>query len=595
MQGPIFILRHQGSAIHRFRKYKPGLPILTPNHMNHAAIPARPALHPVRLFRQRQATAFISWLTLLSFLHLITGCNNYYRTQGKDVNPDNVTRLAESKVFFLHQGSLVWRLQNPRLNGEVLEGLKEEIPDTLARYKTPVSGTSPRYKLRDKSLVMNLVHVYINEYQLGTGKQVGIPLSAIQRIDLVEKDKNKTTLSHVVGGVGIAVGALAVLGIIVLLTKSSCPFVYAHDGNQYQFVGETYGGAIFAPLERNDYMPLPDIQPRRNRYQLKITNELKERQYTNLAELWVVQHDVQTKVLLDKYGQIQTLTNLQAPAKAFSSGGADCSRQLMASDKNAFLFNEQVSGTAFNSVVLTFDKPEEAGTGKLVLRAQNSLWLDYLYGEFASKFGVYYTKWVANQKKLPAHSINQWLLDQGIPLKVYVETGQGWQLVDYIPSIGPLAARDLVVPVDLSKVLSRQIRVKLEAGFMFWELDYAAMDFSLNQPVKLEKCRPQSALDEKGVEQKRTLSDDDALYLTQLRPGTEVTLMYQTELPEADSHSHRTAFLRTKGYYEHIRSYEGLPNLPELYAFRKPGRFTEFSKEKYLETTREISLATTNP
>ena len=50
-------------------------------------------------------------------------------------------------------------------------------------------------------------------------------------------------------------------------------------------------------------------------------------------------------------------------------------------------------------------------------------------------------------------------------------------------------------------------------------------------------------------------------------------------------------FLRTKGYYEHIRDFPGLPNLPELYGFKKPGRFVEFSKEKYRAATQEITPA----
>jgi hypothetical protein len=44
-----------------------------------------------------------------------------------------------------------------------------------------------------------------------------------------------------------------------------------------------------------------------------------------------------------------------------------------------------------------------------------------------------------------------------------------------------------------------------------------------------------------------------------------------------------TAFLRTKGYYEHVREYEGVPDMVELSEFRKPGRFIEFSKEIYTE------------
>ena len=59
----------------------------------------------------------------------------------------------------------------------------------------------------------------------------------------------------------------------------------------------------------------------------------------------------------------------------------------------------------------------------------------------------------------------------------------------------------------------------------------------------------------------------------------------------AAANTRRTAFLHTKGYYEHSREFSGLPNLPELYAFKKPGRFVEFSKEQYRAATRAITPA----
>ena len=182
-----------------------------------------------------------------------------------------------------------------------------------------------------------------------------------------------------------------------------------------------------------------------------------------------------------------------------------------------------------------------------------------------------------------------------MPLKVYVETTHGWQLVEHIPLVGPLAARDLLVPLDLTNVASSQVRVKLEAGFMFWGLDYAALDASPDQPTTLEKCPPQSALDEKGQDQRANLAADDAQYLRQPHPGMEVTLSYQPQLAAPAAQSQRSAFLHTKGYYEHIRHYEGLPNLPELYGFRKPGRFMEYSKEKYYDTARQLNLTAMQP
>ena len=544
--------------------------------------------------RQPPVARAVAWFLLVALLPLHMGCS-YYSTRNREVTAPGLTALANAKVFVVHQGDETWQLVSPRFNGEALEGLKAAPYSQLAQYsQPPASGTSARYNALDAKVVLNVVHLYVTEHQQGTGQQVRIPLSAVQRLDLVEKDSGRTTASYLLVGLGVAAGVFVIVGIIALLLKSSCPFVYAHDGHGYRFVGEAYGGAIFAPLERDDYLPVPNIRAQGRQYRLKLTNELQERQYTNLAELWVVAHPATTQVLLDQRGGVHTIARPQAALSAVTMAGADCAPQLAAADQRAFFFNDEMAGPAVRSLTLAFPKPAAVHTAKLVLRAKNSLWLDYLYGEFAKKFGSYYTEWALQEKQLPAATINQWMRDQGMPLKVYVETVRGWRLVENIPLVGPLAARDLVVPLDLTDAAPGPVRVKLEAGFMFWEVDYAALDASPDQRVTIEKCRPQTAPDEHGLDQRDNLAAADAQYLEQPHPGMEVTLNYQCQLVAPATQPLRSVFLRTKGYYEHIRHYEGLPNLPELYAFRKPGRFMEFSREKYYETTQQLNLTALN-
>lgn len=542
-----------------------------------------------RLRRPAVARCF-TWLVLVGLLTLHLSCS-YYATKSQAVNSPTLTTLADSKVFLVHQGNLTWQLLSPRLNGEVLEGVMVEPHQQLAAYsQAPLDGSSKRYRTLDHKVVLNLVHVYISEYELGEAQLMRIPVAAIQRIDLVEKDTGRTTASYLLGGLGVTAGVFVIVSVVALALKSSCPFVYAHDGTQYRFVGEAYAGAIFAPLERDDYLPLPGIEPRQQEYRLKLTNELQERQHTNVAELWVVAHPARTKVLLDQRGGVHTVAQPVPAASVVSAAGASCTQQLATPDHHAFLFNEDVAGAGSSSLTLTFERPAPTRTAKLVLRAQNSLWLDYLYGEFAKKFGAYYNDWARQEKQLPGATINHWMREQGMPLKVYVATTYGWQLVEQLPLVGPLAARDLLVPLDLTDVPSGPVRVKLEAGFMFWELDYAALDSSPDQPTTLEKCRPHGAMDENGQDQRDQLAADDAQYLKQPRPGMEVTLSYRSNLAAPAGQPQRSVFLRTKGYYEHIRHYEGAPNLLELYAFRKPGRFMEFSKEQYHRTAQQLNL-----
>ena len=555
--------------------------------MNHSLLSAPLRVGLLHLLRRPAVARAGCWLLLLALLPVHLGCQSYYRTRSREVNAPTLTTLASSKVFVVHQGNFTWQLVSPQLKGETLEGLKGELYAQLAEYDVaPFGGGSTRYRLQDKKLVMNLVHVYISEFQSGENQQVRIPLSAIQRIDLIEPDTGRTAASYTLGAVGVAAGVIALLTIIAFLTKSSCPFVYAHDGQQYRFVGEAYSGAIFAPLERDDYLPLPGIRPHDGQYLLKLSNELQERQFTDLAELWVVTHPAGTQVLLDQRGAVHTLAQPAAPLSAVSAAGHDATAQVQAADRSVFLFNEDLP--AANGLTLTFDRPAQARTAKLVLRAQNSLWLDYLYGEFAKKFGAMYPAWARHEKTLPAEALHRWLREQELPLRVSIDTGHGWRPVENIPMVGPLAARDLVVPLDLVDVAGPQVRVRVEAGFMFWELDYAALDTSPAAPTAVAKSSSQAAVDEKGLDQRRSLAAADGQPLQQLRPGTQVTLTFPAgAAPAGTQHS---AFLRTRGYYEHIRSYEGLPDLPELYAFRKPGRFVEFSKERYREATRQLNL-----
>jgi hypothetical protein len=550
----------------------------------------RPVSGPLFGFYRSWVRPAVAWMLLATTSLSINSCN-YYRAREKGVSPETVNMLADSKMFVVHQGTATWQLYQPRLNGNALEGTIDGLNQRLTPYReAPAKGLSPRYKSGQRSTTLNIVHIYLTNSDSLSAGPASIPLTTIQRLELLEQDTGKTVASYVATGVGITLGVVAVLTVIVGLLKSSCPFVYAHDGHEYRFVGEAYGGAIFAPAERHDYLPLPSIRPVEGQYQLKISNELKERQYTNLAELWVVQHDIATQVLLDQRGQVQTVQAPQPPIQAQSPSGRSYVTQLHATDHHAVLFDEETPGNGANELVMTFVRPVTARRGKLVLHAQNSLWLDYLYGEFIKKFGGAYNNWAAQQKTQPAAINQQWTMDQFIPLHVYVENGQTWQLVETIPTVGPLAARDMVVPLDLPTSSSRQVRIKLACGFMFWEVDYAALDCSANEPVQLEKCAPKVALTEQGRDVHQQLLLDDSLYLKQLHPGAVVSLRYDPRLPAPGTGERRTAFLHTKGYYEHVREFSGLPDVPALLAFRQAGRFVEFSKEKYREAARSSAL-----
>ncbi|CAN5369165.1 hypothetical protein BH23BAC1_BH23BAC1_31540 [soil metagenome] len=526
----------------------------------------------------------ISWILLCSFLNLAVGCH-YYKTKNVPAGTTEIKQFKEdNRYFILHHGNNAWHISDLVLNEDQKEltGILETLPENHQTYQKTNTRGATRYKIKEGNSKFNEVHLYTSEYAEGDNSRVTVPVSEIEKIEIYDKDIGTTVAAYTFSTLGIVAAAFVIFGIIVALTKSSCPFVYTSNGNSYQFAGEMYAGAIYSSLERDDFLPLPDFKPVNGEYLLKISNELLERQYTNLAKMMIIDHPKNSQVLIDKAGDIQTIVNPEPPIKANSAKNMNYLNQVLRTDNSSYLFNEENAVEMnLSSLALSFKYPGDAKTGKLILNVKNSFWLDYIYGKFYEQFGSYYNKFAEMQKKVPARKNIQWSLDQGIPLSVYLETENVWEFVDYFNVIGPLASRDLVMPVDLSGVKGDEIKIKLECGFMFWEIDYAAIDFSENLPVNVSHLSPSSAIDEKGNDVAAMLAESDDQYLNQPEVGNEAILKYAALNSKAEHQ--QSVFLHSRGYYEYIRDYKGKPDFIYLNSFKRKGAFTEFSKNRYNE------------
>ena len=391
-----------------------------------------------------------------------------------------------------------------------------------------------------------------------------------------EPDTGKKVLSII----GFTVATLAVIAIIYVATKSSCPFTYIKEGNAYVFTGELYPGAILPSLERTDYLPLPNFTAQNEEYELKITNELLEIQYTDLAQLVVVNHSPSQEVLLDQNGKPHTIAKKEAPEQISSNNHSVAIKPCLEKDTNAYLFDEEsFTDKGTNNIVLTFDNNTPSNQAKLVLSAKNSLWFDYVYGKFNEQFGSYYKQFQKQQRNVPAEKNIQWRDDQGIPLSVFVKSDNKWVLVEKINPVGPMAFRDLIIPIDLKKINTPKIEIKLECGFMFWEVDYAAIDYSKDLPLSMQYVNPASAIDENGKNVTHLLDKEDKNYLIQPNIGNEVVIKYPVKSPQKGEK--QTVFLKNRGYYEYIRNYKGMPNITKLKAFREKGALSQYSKEEF--------------
>lgn len=521
------------------------------------------------------------------FLMLVNtiGCNYYKVKTGTAKDIPSIKDIGKVyKVMVIHAGERVYFLRNMQVDSVNISGKLEETNPEVFFYDE--NNWKNRYKSEEKN-VLNEVHFYLSVNELDTSRTT-IALKDIKEIRIIEKDTGRTAASYVFGTIGVAAGVFVVAIVIALLTKSSCPYVYVNDGEGYVFEGETFGGAIAPNLERDDYMPLPDIQAKDRAYKIRISNELLEKQYTDLAELMVINHPKNQKVLLDKNGQPQLISNTVNPITATSSNGNNLMTALQKKDANVFFFNDQ--NYSQNSITLKFKKPINSTTGKLVLNGKNTLWFDYLFGEFIGKFGTSYNRWMDQQAKLPTAERLQKIKENEFPLSIYIKKNGKWVFVDDLLTVGPLATRDFVIPIEMADIQGDEVEIKVETGFMFWEMDYAGMDFTSQKPMSMDIIKPVMAVGTGARNWTSALKEADKKYMVQDSIG-QITEITYPSVKHRDDEA-QTVFLHTRGYYTLIRNFEGLPHIVELNKFKTPGYFSDFSRMRYLNTLdKEENLA----
>ncbi len=514
---------------------------------------------------------------------LLLACNHYYKaTQAKPRDNMEKKQLIDSlgtngRYFILRSGAKAYAMSNISLTSDQssLTCVLGE-PDFDHRLHL-VKGKNGKLQYNKNVLndlsVLNEVHFYIVPDTLAVPGRYTLALDRIQKIEVIEKDQKRTTNSYVIGAIGYTVLAISVAGLIIAATKSSCPFVSAYDGEQFTLQGEIYGGAIYPQLARHDYMPLKMAPLADGSLQLKISNELREHQYTDVAELWVITHDKGTKVVADEQGNLYQTSRLKTPIVAHLNGNKDVTQGLQKAGDNALVYmNDTTFTNASNEIIMQFDKQPGSENARLMLSLKNSYFLDLLYGELAKGFGNYYPTYIRQQQKKPAAELLQWVKDQNILLEVSVKTTGGWKKVADLTTIGPLATRDIVVPISLPTDTSAFTAIKLSSGFMFWEIDYAAIDFSDKNNYSVQKLLPSKATDEAGKNVLPFLRAEDASYLSQPDIGNTATIVYKAGQLKDDTKT-RSYILHSKGYYEHIRSFTNEPDLIFLTQFKKPGAF----------------------
>lgn len=522
-------------------------------------------------------------LLLMGLFNIIPGCF-YYKvvSNSNPRNQDISKNLKGGKVFVIHSDTNAFGWKDVYMAGDSLKGVAFTDHYTSPDLRNKKGMKTKRYRVKKgEQAILNEVHLFLRPGAvLGEGNS-SFFINDLVKYDLYVRDTFRNVVSWITGGTVLFLGAYVLSVVIIigiaLLTGGSCPFIYTNSVDGYAFAGEIYSGAIYAPLERHDYLILPEIAGENGILKLKMTNELPEIQYTNLAELLVIDHGSGQETLVDKYGNYQVAVNPVLPVEAFNFNGDNILDIISDKDSACYFGINPGAGIPLeDGAVATFELPPDVSSGKLFLRARNSLWVDIVYKKFNSMLGSYGDNWLKRQNVSDGKKLTEWTLSQKIPLSVYIEKDGEWKFCDYFNPAGPMALRDDVIPLDLSGLSPGKVRIKVESGTNFWEIDYLALDFTKNPPLDVKTLALRSAFNEKDEEISGLLKHDDLIYYVQSDNSSSATLSFQDVEQTLPA---RTIILHSKGYYNLRQEAKGIPRIARLKSVRKPGQLLEYSRD----------------
>jgi hypothetical protein len=175
---------------------------------------------------QKKLNCFLVGLVLLS---INTGCSNYYKATQSPLGPTSerskvVDSLKlENRYFVLRNGSQAYTMENISLNAD--QKTLDCMLDTLAsnhklHLENGRKGKMQYIRQNPEDLaVLNEVHFYIQPDNAVLMGQYTLQLDKIQKIEIIEKDKKRTTKSYVIGAAGVTLVSLGLFaGAVALIS-----------------------------------------------------------------------------------------------------------------------------------------------------------------------------------------------------------------------------------------------------------------------------------------------------------------------------------------------------------------------------------------
>jgi hypothetical protein len=376
---------------------------------------------------------------------------------------------------------------------------------------------------------------------------VTVDLATVQKVWISEVSVPNTLFFVGLGGAILYMTASAIVMLIIIigLLMMSCPLIYVlnADGN-WELLGEAFAGAISKAMSRTDLLAVP--LPQGDEVELLVANESREIEYIDLAQLVVVDTPASTRAVATHTSDLVLIGEEILPSSAADINGPSPIERLSASDERAWFTDLAAVADADEGARrewLVVDFPAMPGESALLLDLRNTWWSNQVAGEIYRAHGARLER---NMERASNPDKAQELLDfrkeSGFDLRVEVEIGGEWQEVATVPSVGPAAFREMVVPLPES---DQQQRVRLSGGVGFWEVDRMALVALKGTPVT-RRIAPLAA-ERAGDSELAALASIDGEHAVMER---DESIHLRFALPEAVPGQDRSLFFETHGYYQ---------------------------------------------
>ena len=159
----------------------------------------------------------------LAILILFSSCNNYYKAVIAS-NANHASCIDElkskNKYFILRNGTASFAISNITVAADqkTMECTLQNLPDEHKLHLTNGERGKMIYKKAapdcNETVVLQEVHLYIAADTAAVIGPYTLALDRIQKIEVIEEDRQRTRKSHTVGAIAITGGIVLTVGII---------------------------------------------------------------------------------------------------------------------------------------------------------------------------------------------------------------------------------------------------------------------------------------------------------------------------------------------------------------------------------------------